>query len=74
MPELTSITSPETSAAAESRWAGLCSEQGWNEASRINHLESFLRDSGLFQQFVAYAETAAAEENPECAALTDARA
>jgi len=63
MPNLNTPASPETSAAAESQWADLCNEQGWNEASQIIHLEGFLRDHGLFPKFVAYAEAAAAEEN-----------
>lgn len=63
MPNLNTPASPETSAAAESQWAALCNEQGWNEASQIIHLEGFLRDQGLFPKFVAYAEAAAAEEN-----------
>ena len=63
MPDLNTPASLETSAAAEAQWAGLCKEQGWNEASQIIHLEGFLRDHGLFPKFVAYAEAAAAEEN-----------
>ena len=63
MPNLNTPASPETSAAAESQWADLCNEQGWNEASQIIHLEGFLSDHGLFPKFVAYAEAAAAEEN-----------
>lgn len=51
--------------AAEIRYSALCNEQGWNESSQIIHLEGFLRDNGLFAQFVAVAEAAAAEENAD---------
>ena len=74
MTDLNTPASLETSAAAESQWAGLCNEQGWNEASQIIHLEGFLRDHGLFPKFVAYAEAAAAEENSDSAAAAGALA
>lgn len=73
-PELPTPVPHETSAAAESRWMDLCNEQGWNEASQILHLEGFLRDNGLLQRFVSYAESAAAEENADCVTLASARA
>ena len=73
-PELPTPVPHETSAAAESRWEDLCNEQGWNEASQILHLEGFLRDNGLLQRFVSYAESAAAEENADCVTLASARA
>ena len=74
MPDLNTPASLETSAAAESQWANLCNEQGWNEASQIIHLEGFLRDQGLFPKFVAYAEAVAAEENSGCDAASGALA
>lgn len=46
-------------------WYMLCSEQGWDDASKIIHLEGFLRDKGLFAEFVDYASQAADEENGE---------
>ena len=73
-PELPTPVPHETSAAAESRWMELCNEQGWNEASQVVHLEGFLRDNGLLQRFVSYAESAAAEENADCVTLASARA
>ena len=48
---------------AERRWNQTCSEQQWNDQSQIIHLEGFLRDKGLFEEFSAYAATAAKEEN-----------
>lgn len=74
MPDLNTPAPPETSAAAESQWAALCNEQGWNESSQIIHLEGFLRDNGLFPRFVAFAEAAAAEENSDSNGLTGALA
>lgn len=74
MLDLNTPANPETSVSAESQWANLCNEQGWNEASRIIHLEGFLRDQGLFTKFVAYAEAVAAEENAGCDAVSGALA
>lgn len=74
MPSMTTPSTTETSANAESRWADLCNAQGWNESSQIVHLEGFLRDEGLFKRFVDYAETAAAEENADSSSLAGALA
>lgn len=56
---------PHGSAGAdgEVRWHQVVNQQGWNDATEIIHLEGFLRDKGLFDQFADYAEVAAAEEN-----------
>ena len=51
------------------RWVNVCNEQGWNEESQIIHLEGFLKEKGLFQEFVEYAEAAADEENAATADL-----
>ncbi len=48
---------------AERNWTTICNQQNWNPDSQITHLEGFLRDRGLFEQFVAYAQEAANEEN-----------
>ena len=48
---------------AERRWSDICTEQGWNDQSQIIHLEGFIRGKGLFEEFSAYAATAAKEEN-----------
>lgn len=47
----------------EMRWNDACNEQGWDEASKIIHLEGFLRERGLFDDFALYAEAAAADED-----------
>ena len=50
---------------AEGRYNQTCNEQGWNGESQIIHLEGFIRDKGLFEEFAAYATKAAEEENVE---------
>lgn len=45
------------------RWANTCEKQGWNDQSKITHLEGFLSEHGLLEKFAAYAEKAAREEN-----------
>ncbi len=52
-----------TTKNADVRWEEICNEQGWNENSQIIHLEGFLREKGLFGEFVQYAQVAADEEN-----------
>lgn len=47
----------------EEKWEMLCNQQGWNEESQIIHLEGFIRDKGLFEEFANYAEKVAEEEN-----------
>lgn len=49
--------------AGEKRWCTTCNEQAWSDASKITHLEGFVREKGLFDELAAYAEKAAAEEN-----------
>lgn len=53
----------DLAADAEARWIAVCSGQGWNENSKVIHLEGFIRDKGLFVELAEYAEAAADEEN-----------
>ncbi|VWC80343.1 hypothetical protein BLA39750_01150 [Burkholderia lata] len=48
---------------AEQQWRNVCNGQGWNEASRIAHLEEYLRGAGLFEGLASYAKQAAEVEN-----------
>ncbi len=60
------VASPAAAASedqAETDWASICNEQGWDDASQIIHLEGFLRDRGLFAEFATYAAASAREEN-----------
>ena len=47
----------------EMRWNDTCNEQDWDAATKIIHLEGFLRERGLFDDLALYAEAAAAEED-----------
>lgn len=63
MPKSSLPAADKTSPNAEASWSALCDAQGWNELSKIIHLEGFIRSNGLFARFAAYAEAAAEEEN-----------
>lgn len=52
-----------TTFTGERLWQELCNKQGWNDASQLIHLEGFLREKGLFDEFALYAKVAADEEN-----------
>lgn len=43
-------------------WNALASEMGWNDESKLIHLECFLVNAGLMPVFLAYAKEAAREE------------
>lgn len=58
-------TLDDPQASAAHAWQNICDEQGWNESSQLEHLEGFIRERGLFVDFAAYAEAAAAAENDD---------
>ncbi|WP_166485908.1 hypothetical protein [Rhodoferax ferrireducens] len=63
--------------SAEAAWAKTCQNQGWNDQSKIVHLEGFIREMSLFEKFETYFTRAACQENEDCAvarrAASDAR-
>lgn len=55
--------SQDSEHAAVRAWRGLVQEQGWNDSSKVSHLESFLYNSYLMGEFVKFVKMAAALEN-----------
>ncbi len=54
-------------AAGELEWNGTCKEQGWSNAARVQLLEAFVRENGLFEKLAAYAVKATGQEAAEVA-------
>lgn len=48
--------------AGERRWRLLCSDQGWHVETQAVLFENFVREKGLFADFVESARSACAEE------------
>lgn len=46
----------------EKEWRQLCGEQGWHVETQAGLFENFLREKGLFREFVAFAREATADE------------
>lgn len=59
------VSTHESNTKGEASWESTVNAQGWNEESRLIHLEGFLREKGLFGEFAVYAARAAEEENGE---------
>ena len=56
-----------------SEYEKICREQGWSGESKLIHLEGFIQDKGLFDEFVAYCAAAAEEENRDGNLLADSQ-